>query len=503
MRLLPRLALTAALATLPLAAGADVDQATLDAISTPNEVQTSIGTLRFIDGAPLPETAATVYDYLDRARGVDAFLKGMPAASLHMLIEGAHSIGAVAAHQVVIFDRLMDAKSLFLTPNSSTMYVMPDLDLERDGPTVVEVPPGALGAFNDAYFRYLGDAGPFGPDKGEGGKYLVLPPGFEGQVPEGYFVVRSPSFRVWIFMRMSIKDGLEAARRVVADKLKVYPLAMADSPPALELISGSGQAFNTIHANNFRFFEELDAVIQKEPLDFINAETRGLFASIGIAKGKPFAPNQRMRAILEDAVAIGNAAARSIVWYPRVDMTLDGIKIFDDRRWIMAFLNRDVFFNGEDDHTMNTDARVMFHYPYTAVTPAMAKPRIGIGSDYGIAYVDASGQPFDGTKTYKVNLPANPPIKDFWSLTVYDSQTRSMLQTERQPPALDSIQNQPKANADGSVDIYFAPEPPSGQENNWIQTIPGKSFFVALRMYGPLEAWHEKTWKPGDIELVE
>ncbi len=497
------MASTTGLTALSVPASAKVDQATIDAISTPNEVETSIGTLRFNDGAPLPETAATVYDYLDRARGVDAFLKGMPAASLHMLIEGAHSLGAVEANQVVIFDRLMDAQSLFLTANSSTMYVMPDLDLERDGPTVVEVPPGTLGAFNDAYFRYLGDAGPFGPDKGNGGKYLVLPPGYEGEAPDGYFVVRSPSYHVWIFMRMSIKDGLETARRAVEENLKIYPLANADNPPALELISGSGKAFNTIHANNFHFFEELNAVIQKEPIDFINVETRGLFASIGIAKGKPFAPDERMRAVLEDAVAIGNAAARSTVWYPREGMTMDGIKIYDDRQWIMGFLNRDVFFNGEDNYTMNSDARVMFHYPYTAVTPAMAKPRIGIGSDYGIAYVDAAGQPFDGSKTYKVNLPANPPIKDFWSLTVYDSQTRSMLQSERQPPALDSIQNEPKTNDDGSVDIYFAPEAPAGQENNWVQTIASKSFFVILRMYGPLEAWHEKTWKPGDIELVE
>lgn len=497
------MASTTGLTALSVPASAKVDQATIDAISTPNEVETSIGTLRFNDGAPLPETAATVYDYLDRARGVDAFLKGMPAASLHMLIEGAHSLGAVEANQVVIFDRLMDAQSLFLTANSSTMYVMPDLDLERDGPTVVEVPPGTLGAFNDAYFRYLGDAGPFGPDKGKGGKYLVLPPGYEGEAPDGYFVVRSPSYRVWIFMRMSIKDGLKTARRVVEENLRIYPLANADNPPALELISGSGKAFNTIHANNFHFFEELNAVIQKEPIDFINVETRGLFASIGIAKGKPFAPDERMRAVLEDAVAIGNAAARATVWYPREGMTMDGIKIYDDRQWIMGFLNRDVFFNGEDNYTMNSDARVMFHYPYTAVTPAMAKPRIGIGSDYGIAYVDAASQPFDGSKTYKVNLPANPPIKDFWSLTVYDSQTRSMLQSERQPPALDSIQNEPKTNNDGSVDIYFAPEAPAGQENNWVQTIAGKSFFVILRMYGPLEAWHEKTWKPGDIELVE
>jgi hypothetical protein len=179
-------------------------------------------------------------------RGVDAFLKGMPAASVHMLIEGAHSLGAVAVNQVMIFDEPMDANSLFLTGNSSTMYVLPDLDLERDGPTVLEVPAGALGALNDAYFGYIADVGPAGEDAGKGGKYLVLPPGYEGDVPDGYFVVQSPSYRVWVLMRMSFANGLDAAYQNVLDNLRVYPLSAAQDPPALELISASGKSFNTV-----------------------------------------------------------------------------------------------------------------------------------------------------------------------------------------------------------------------------------------------------------------
>ena len=487
----------------PIPAAAEVDKATLESISTPDSVNTSIGTLRFSDGAPLPETAELVYDYLDRMRGVDAFLKGMPAASVYALIEGAHSIGAVEAHQVMIFDKLMDAKSLFLTGNSSTMYVIPDLDLERDGPTVVEVPPGALGAFNDAYFRYMIDVGPAGPDQGRGGRYLVLPPGYEGEVPAGFHIVRSPSYSVWLFMRMSVADGLDAARKVVEDNLRIYPLAEAANPPELELISASGKSFNTVHSNNFRFYEELNAVIQKEPIDLLPAETRGLFASIGIEKGKPFEPDARMRAILEDAVAIGNAAARSIVWYPRTDVNMEGIYIFPDRKYIGAFLNKNVFFNGPDGNTMNSDARVAFHYPYTAVTPAMSKPRVGSGSDYGPVFVDADGQPFEGAKTYKVNLPKDIPVNNFWAFTLYDSQTRSMLQTDQPLPSIDSIQNNPEMNEDGSIDIFFAPEAPKGREANWIQTIPGKSWFAILRMYGPLEPWFDQTWKPSDIQKVK
>ena len=488
-----------------LSVGAQVSQKTLKSISTPNTVETSIGTLGFLDGAPLPETAEKAYDFLDTMRGVDAFLKGIPGASLHGLIKGARDTGAVEYNQVLIFDKLMDSNSLFLTGNTSTMYVLPDFDLEETGPIVLEAPAGMLGAFNDAWFRYMQDIGPAGPDKGKGGNYLVLPPGYEGDVPNGYFVVPSRTYNVWVFMRASIAKGLDAARKNVAENLRIYPLSKKNNPPKLELISGSGKSFNTIHANNHSFYEHLNEVIQKEPLDMIDPETRGLFASIGIEKGKPFTPNARMKKILTDAVAIANAAARSIVWYPRVDGTMKGIEIYpgEDSAWMMGWVDKNVFFNGTDGKTMNSDARVMFHYPYTAVTPAMAVSKPGVGSDYGIAFVDSKKQPFDGSKTYRLHLPPNPPAKDFWALTMYDNQTRSQLQTSQKFPTVGSQTEGIRKNDDGSYDIYFGPKAPAGYENNWLETNPGKGWFVALRMYGPLEPWIEKTWWPGEIELVK
>ena len=486
-----------------VSATAEVTQEQLDAITTPDTVETSIGTLRFIDGAPLPETSETIYDYLDTMRGVDSFLKGIPAASIYMLIEGVKPLGAVEAHQVGIFDGLMDSNSLFLTGNSSTMYVTPNLELDRDGPTVLEIPPGMLGAFNDAYFRYIEDVGPAGPDAGEGGRYLVLPPGYEGDVPDGYFVVQSPSYTVWTLLRASVADGIEVARDNIVENMRVYPLSQADNPPEMEFISLSGESFNTVHANNFQFYEELNAVVQREPIDFFPPETRGLWASIGIAKGQPFEPDERMRAILEDAVSIGNAAARSIVWHPRTNWNMAGLQTFEELNWNTAFLNANVFFNGPDGQTMNTDARVTFHYPYTVVTPAMAQPRAGTGSDYRIAFLDADDEPFDGSQVYRVTLPPNPPADDFWAFTLYDAQTRSMLQTDQPLPTIDSIQNDPVLNDDGSIDIYFAPEAPEGWEDNWVQTIPGKSWFVILRMYGPRQEWLDGEYIPGEVTLME
>ena len=477
-------------------------------ITTPNEVKTSIGTLRFYDGAPLPETAELVYENLDRMRGVDVFLKAMPAASVRQLMLGPSAIGVSDYNTVMVTEGLMDSKPLYLTANTSTLYATPYINMKDLGTMVMEVPSGMLGAFNDAWFRYISDIGPFGPDKGQGGKFLLLPPGYEGEIPEGYFVVQSKTFRVWAFMRGSIDKGLENAVNNIRENLKVYPLSEKDNPKPMVFINATGKSFNTIHDNDINFYDHVNDVIQEEPLEMIDAETRGLLASIGIEKGKEFNPDERMKRILSDAVAIGNATARSIVWYPRTRgsvANMKGVQIYPDTEsgWLMGWVDKNVFFNGEDGHTMNSDARVMFHYPYTGVTPAMAVTIPGKGSDYGIAFVDDKKLPFDGSKTYKLHLPPQPPAKDFWAVTIYDSQTRSMLQTDQPYPTVGSQTEGIKMNADGSFDIYFGPEAPGGFENNWLQTIPGKSWFVALRIYGPLEPWIEKTWRPGEISEIE
>jgi len=474
-------------------------QGVQESISTPNKVETSIGLLQFRDGAPLPGTVKKVYDYLDTSRAMDSFLKGMPGASLKALIDGAHSIGAVQANEVMIFDKLMGAESLFLTGNSSTVYAIPDLDLRRDGPTVVEVPDGLLGAANDAWFRFINNLP-------TAGKYLYLPPGYDGPVPDGFAVYRPKTYRVWVFLRSSVKHGdVAAAASLVMDNVKVYPLAKFADKPEMKWVSGSGKAFNTIHPNNVEFYHHLDEVIQYEPLEMLDAETRGLFASIGIEKGKKFAPDDRMKRILADGVALGNAVSRSIVWYPRHDKNMKGIRIYPDTdsAWIMAYTARNVFFNGADGRTMNSDARVMFHYPYTAVTPAMAAPREGKGSDYAIAYVDSNKLPFIGDKTYKLRIPANPPVGNFWAVTVYDTQTRSMLQTHQRFPTVGGNSSGLKKNSDGSCTVYFGPKAPKGYDKNWIETIPGKGWFVILRMYSPLKPWIDQTWRPGEVELAK
>ncbi len=475
-----------------------------ESITAPDEAETSIGTLEYFDGVPQPKTVEAVYDYLDQSRAVQVFLNSIPAMSVATLREGQASVGADMCNKICIWDNLMDSKSLLLTGNTSTMYAVGFLDLLKDGPTVIDLPPGILGILDDMAFRYMTDLGVAGPDKGKGGKFLVLPPGYQGDVPEGYFVVSSQTSGVWVFMRgyldksLPLERAIPAASANIRDHLKVYPLSLKDDQPAMEFINVSGKNMNTILPNDYRFFEKLHALIQTEPDSYLGLEAKGMMAAIGIEKGKPFSPDARMKKILTDAAAIGNAAARAISYFPRDPGNL---LYGEDSAWVMAYADKDTTFTRNGAYRL--DPRILFHFGYICVSPAMAVTVAGKGSDYGLAMLDSDGIVLDGSKTYRLHLPPNPPAKDFWAVTMYDTQTRSQLQTDQQFPTLGSQTEGIQQNDDGSYDIYFAPRAPEGQKGNWLQTIPGKSWWIGLRMYGPEQPWIDKTWRPGEIELVE
>ena len=477
-------------------------------IMTPDSVQTRIGTLKFVDGVPTPETTRLAYDNLDFLRGVEVFLNFIPAASMEALRRGNVERGATESNQAVIFDQLLDSNPLLLTGNTDTVYCSVFLDLETDGPTVVEIPPGCgPGTVNDAFFRFVVDMGVPGPDAGKGGKYLIVPDVVQGRGAEGrkdggeYFVARSPSYVNWLILRGFLVDGKpDAASKMFREGLKIYPLAKAASPPKMEFINSSKVPYNTIHANTFAFYEELDHVIQKEPIEFLDPELRGLAASIGIRKGKPFAPDERMKKTLTEAVAVGNATARAMMFRNRDPRAL----IYQNSQWKTGFIGGDYhWLDGDGMAGRDLDARTLFFYAATVNTPAMTMKMVGKGSQYAVVFADKGGNDLDGAKTYKLNIPANVPAKDFWSVVLYDPQTRSELQTSQPFPGKNNKRDELVVNADGSVDLYFGPKAPAGKEKNWLQTVPGKSWFAVLRLYGPLEPWFDKTWRPGEIEEVK
>jgi hypothetical protein len=464
-------------------------------ITTPDRVETRLGTLRFFDGFPDEATVQTVYHNLDFQRGVQAFLTTLPAAELYALRTGVRSFGP-DNRTVLITESLLDSRTLLGGGNTETIYNFVWLDT-KDSPLVIEVPPHVLGMINDFWGRYVGDVGNAGPDRGQGGKYLLLPPGYTGEVPEGYLVLRSRTFGNWMFFRGFIVHGdLRPAVESTKKHFRVYPPGRAADLPAMTFVNISGESFNTVPATDASFFEAITAVVQEEPLEAVDPETRGLLAAIGIRKDQPFAPDARMQRILAEAAAVGNATARALTFRTRDQSAY----YYPNKAWKALWIGGYDFSPGG---VLNLDARTLYFYGAWGVSPAMTLKMVGIGSQYAMGERDAAGRYLDGAKSYRLHLPPHIPAKDFWSVIVYDPQTRSMLQTDQQFPSLSSQKAGLVINPDTSIDVYFGPQPPPGQEANWIQTLPGKGWFVVLRLYGPLEPWFDKTWQPGEIERVD
>ena len=466
---------------------------------TPDKVQTEmLGELDFFDGMPSDATVKKTIDFLDLSRAVEAFLNGMPATSIYAMLEGMKQAGANPG-DLVLWQDYGDARTLALTFNTSTPYAFAEINVKEE-PMIVDVPPGMLvGAVDDAFFRWVTDLGVTGPNQGKGGKFVFVGPDYDGKLPDGYRVVKTPTYRNWMFLRGIVKNGdVEAATLGLRTQFKIYPLSKQANPPEGKVVFVSGAKINTIHANDVTYFDELNAVIQYEPADAFNPELVGQFAAIGIKKGEPFAPDARMKKILTEGVAIGNATARSLTFRPREER----LYFYPGKRqWYSPFTGGSSEFMNNGERVL--DDRIIFHYYATGITPAMARAKVGTGSAYEIGAHDSEGNYLDGNKTYMVTLPAPVPAADFWSFMVYDNQTRSILETDQKSGGVDSNSPDIKPNEDGSYTVWFSPTPPAGHEGNWVQTMPGKSFNVLLRLYGPLEAFFDKTWMPGDFELVK
>jgi hypothetical protein len=256
----------------------------------------------------------------------------------------------------------------------------------------------------------------------------------------------------------------------------------------------SGKPFNMVGPAGWRFWEMLHQVVQEEPTDTVDATTLGMWASIGIQKGKPFAPDERMKKVLTEAAAVGDVTARAIAYRLRDRAGY----YFDNSNWRLPFFGGYRF--EWQPGVANLDAAAFFFFLATGVTPAMDTAIVGEGSTYPWAALDAKNQPLDGGRNYRLRLPRDVPAKTFWSAIVYSTQTRSMLQTNQQFPSVSSQNKDLQTNADGSVDVFFGPKAPAGKESNWVQTVPGQTWFMILRLCGPLEPWFKRTWRPGEIE---
>ncbi len=454
-------------------------------------LRTPFGEFEFKNGYPTPASAQALLDQLKFNRAIEAYFTQLPALGVFESRRGVREFGAKRPNQVIIWETLMDAQTLVLTANTETVYGMGFLDLKNDGPTVFEAPPKMLGAAMDVRQRFLVDIGPLGPDKGKGGKYLFVPPGYEGEVPAGYFVVKSPTYNVNYFLRGFKVDGKTDQAVALMKQLRIYPLADASSPRKMEFLNGSGQPIDTIHADTIRFFEQLAELVNEEPAEIFTPLERFYMKSIGIEKGKEFAPDAALAALLSSAATAAGAMARANSFASRDADTV----YYADRQWQYV---GDVSYTFEENGVLEVDRRAYVYYMALGNSPAMMAKNVGVGSQYLWTYRDNKRDFLDGAKAYKLHVEPNIPVNNFWSVLVYDALSRSELRNGQPFPSV-SQYGDPKINADGSVDIYFGPEMPKGQERNWIRTVPGKGWFPIFRFYGPLEPFYDKTWKLNDI----
>ena len=458
-------------------------------------VRTRFGDFEFNNGYPTAEATDKLYELRTFSRAVESYVHFVTLMSMFYMEKGLYDFGLDAANKFLIFERPLDAKSLFLTPNTESIYGMQFLDLKRDGPTVVEAPAGLLGGFSSMWQESLIGIGSTGVDKGKGGKFLLLAPDYQGEAPTGYFAAKSPTYGVWLGVRAFRVNGKADNAVALMKTIKIYPLAKAGNPPAMTFLNGSGKPIDTIFPDTYEYFESLAALVQRELADAIPSSDRFLLASIGIEKGKSFTPDARTRQLLAEAARTGAAMSRANTFASRDPMA----RVYSDRRWEWAFVGGSATWDAQG--YVNVDHRAAWNYAATGNSPAMVQRTVGEGSQYLLATRDASGAFLDGAKNYRLHLPPNVPVKLFWSVVVYDALSRSELQNGEELPSVSQYTGL-LANADGSVDIHFGPQAPSGKQKNWIKTFPGKGWFTYLRFYSPTEAFFDRTWKPDDISEV-
>ncbi|WP_218025158.1 DUF1254 domain-containing protein [Nocardia jejuensis] len=450
----------------------------------------------FDGGYPGPETVARVYDEIDLARAVSAYRLFYPTVSGLAIFKGNNAIGVLENR---VFGTLQtEPKHVGFTLNSDTPYAPLLLDL-RDGPLVIELPPGPLICIAmDLNQRWVLDMGLPGPDAGQGGRHLLLPPGYDGDIPQGYYVGRSTTYRVLGGIRSlpvggDVPGALERLTTVTVRPLD--PAREFPTPTWLDLTPGPQDSTPLAWENNLGYWRALHEAIDSEPALPEFHVAYGDLAALGIAAGRPFEPDARMTEILERAALIGNAQLRVQSF---ADRRPDRV-VWPDRQWEWAALR---FENGdfEQPDRLDVEAREKWFYQAIGASPAMFRRDTKAGSLYWLGQRDAAGAYLEGGRTYRLTVPQPVPGSLFWSVTVYDARTRSQIRTDQDKAVLSSLFDFHDSTGSDPIDLYFGPTAPADAGNRWIQTLPGTGWFVYFRIYGPQAPAFDGSWKPGDFE---
>jgi len=434
-------------------------------------------------------------------RAVEAVIWGMPVVNYDIMLQEMLTKTPGKVNEVIYWGKPLDWKNQTLTPNPDTLYFMSFFNTKDVGPIVVEIPPassdGSLNAnFVNIWQAPLEDAGLLGVDKGKGIKLLMLPPGYSEPVPDGYAALQPETHGSYVLFRSNLKSHGEAdvAKSIAyAKQVKVYPLSQAASPPETKFTDVKDILYDTTIRYDDSFFVHLDRIIQNEPwLDRDRAMIDSL-RTLGIEKGKAFAPNDATKAALN--VGIGEAHAWLEAKYDAAPPPF-----FEGTHWTFPTHPELIKAGSEgftDPNAYPTDWRgTAYSYAYIGLK------HLGAGQFYLINIKDKDGEDYDGAKTYKLHVPPNVPAEQYWSLTAYDRETHALIKGVDRASRASNVQEL-KKNADGSVDIYIGPKAPDGEESNWIPTDPQRKFEFMFRLYGPKpEFFDQKTWTLPDVEKV-
>jgi len=473
--------------------------------TTPDSVETRIGTMKFEKGFPAEETTRKLFDEMDYQRAVQAYLWAYPAVSFESIRLATKRDLGTDLNDMIIADNYADPKGVWLTANDTTIYALANVDLGKSGPIVVEIPPGAIvGIIDDFWQRSIADVGLPGPDGAKGGKFLLLPPGHKGDTPQtGYHVLQGTSNNYNVMVRGIVQNGDKDAAVQNVKRVKVYALSESSNPKPNKFTTMSGKVLDTTPPVGMAYWERLSEYINNNPVQARDVFYMGMLKPLGVEKGKTFKPDARQRKILEEAAQMGDAMGRVMLFegpdrFRQVGEGL-GTEPFPGSKWHWVFQVNPI---QQTDTYGQIDERL--HYTYGAIytTPALGVMKAGPGGNYVQAFKDKDGNHFDGAKAYRLHVPANAPAEAFWSLTLYDAATRSMIQNPSNDSAHSSL-DKLKSNADGSIDLYFAPKAPAGLEVNWIETVPGKGFYLMMRFYSPKAGLFDGTWKLPDVESTK
>jgi hypothetical protein len=425
----------------------------------------------------------------------------MPASAIYRLRVGFLEIPGMADNVICAYSGPLRTIHEAITPNQVTPYICAASDL-RNGPVVLEVPAKTAkavlyGQVVDAWQLTIADVGPPGADKGAGGKYLFVPPGYKEPIPDGYFRVESTSYRIFLAFRSIQLEGATAADAYAYSKtLKMYPLSEAGSPKPTRFVDGLSHPLHTLPFYDLRALQDIHDIISVEPVRPRDKVMMGMLATIGIERGKPFKPPAKLKAAMEKGVADAYYYMQSLT-----TKLFASNLYWPDRHWSFVMVPDDKHgFEFVTDDAVQVDKRAAAWFFFTMYPKELSEHAATV---YLAPIADSTGQPLEAGKTYKLRVPKDVPAKQFWSLTVYDRRTWAFIQNPLDRAGLGSFnKDKMKLNADGSVDLYFGPKAPADLESNWIPTT-GKEPYVWLRLYGPEEALWKKTFKMPDVELVK